>query len=293
MRNLGLLLFAAAALGAPVGSAYGDEQPANEPIVLKGECTSSGKSGTCNQCEVALKEDLELPVSDRSLIWSCPKMAAGRYQLSIGIPVRLVPPQTTSLTLFQLSESFSAKTEDERKDLVPETHPVSWNWLAPSGARLSEIHLIEIDQDAGVDVIFKIEDPRYYVPQQTQGPAHRDGKLLIAQGEVSRLIPQPIAPDIGTVREFSDATLGKVIPGKTTKAQVEALLGQPWRTIEGDPDEPPEPLVWEYQARDSNGPYRVHVEFDDHDITTLIVKVPSGGHATARVAEPPRGPANP
>ena len=100
--------------------------------------------------------------------------------------------------------------------------------------------------------------------------------------------------DPGQARDFSAATLAKVTPGETTKTQIEALLGKPWRTtFPDDPDEPG-PIVWEYRGKDSKGTYRVHVEFDSHDITTLIATIPDKtGEAPARVAKPPPGPANP
>ncbi len=99
--------------------------------------------------------------------------------------------------------------------------------------------------------------------------------------------------DPGQARDFSAATLAKVTPGQTTKTQIEALLGQPWRTTFADDADEPGPVVWEYRGKDSNGTYRVHIEFDSHDITTLIAKVPdSTGEAPARVAKPTSGPVN-
>jgi hypothetical protein len=96
-------------------------------------------------------------------------------------------------------------------------------------------------------------------------------------------------------RNFSARILDKVVPEHTTKAEVEALLGKPWRDtkvdgIVGDcqPNQrtsPGDPSVdiWEFRGRDSNGTYRVHIEFDEHDITVLIAKIPDKtGRATAR-----------
>lgn len=89
------------------------------------------------------------------------------------------------------------------------------------------------------------------------------------------------APDLGAARQFKDATLAKVVPGQTTRAQVETLLGKPWRTT------PPAVSgrdVWEYRGQDSNGTYRIHIEFDSRNITTLIAKIPDKtGEAPARV----------
>jgi outer membrane protein assembly factor BamE (lipoprotein component of BamABCDE complex) len=100
--------------------------------------------------------------------------------------------------------------------------------------------------------------------------------------------------DPGQARDFSAAILAKVAPGLTTKTQVEALLGKPWRTTFSDDADEPGPVVWEYRGQDSDGTYRVHIEFDSHDITSLIAKIPDNtGEARARVAKPTPGPVNP
>jgi outer membrane protein assembly factor BamE (lipoprotein component of BamABCDE complex) len=100
--------------------------------------------------------------------------------------------------------------------------------------------------------------------------------------------------DPGTARDFNAATLAEVTPGQTTKTQIETLLGQPWRTTFSDAPDEPGPVVWEYRGQDSNGTYRVHIEFDDHDITTLIAKIPDRtGEAPARVAKPTPEPGKP
>jgi outer membrane protein assembly factor BamE (lipoprotein component of BamABCDE complex) len=102
------------------------------------------------------------------------------------------------------------------------------------------------------------------------------------------------AADPGQDRDFSAATLAKVTPGETTKTQIEALLGQPWRTTFSDDADEPGPVVWEYRGQDPNGTYRVHIEFDSHNITTLIAKIPdSTGEAPARVAKTPPRPGKP
>lgn len=100
--------------------------------------------------------------------------------------------------------------------------------------------------------------------------------------------------DPGRARDFSAATLAKVTPGQTTKAQIEALLGEPWRTSFADDSDEPGPVVWEYRGKDAKGTYRVHIEFDNHDITTLIAEIPdSTGEAPARVAKTLPGPGKP
>ena len=106
-------------------------------------------------------------------------------------------------------------------------------------------------------------------------------------------------PEPKHVRDFADRTLAKIVPGSTTKAQVEALLGRPWRDTELDEEDsmyPGDPAVdvWEYRGRDSHGTYRVHIEFDKRDVTTLIAKIPDKtARAVARVAKPTPVPDKP
>ena len=100
--------------------------------------------------------------------------------------------------------------------------------------------------------------------------------------------------DPGAARQFSAAILAKVIPGQTTQPQIQALLGKPWRTTFADDADEPGPVVWEYRGHDSSGTYRIHIEFDSHDITTLIAKIPdTTGEASARVAKSASGSAKP
>jgi outer membrane protein assembly factor BamE (lipoprotein component of BamABCDE complex) len=86
--------------------------------------------------------------------------------------------------------------------------------------------------------------------------------------------------------------LAQVLPGMSTKAQVQALLGTPWRIVQfndcghampGQEDE-----TWDYRGKDSKGTYRVHIEFDDRNVATLVAKipdhVPGGKGTTARTA---------
>lgn len=97
-------------------------------------------------------------------------------------------------------------------------------------------------------------------------------------------------PGSGTVQDFSAATLAKVTPGQTTEAQVEALLGQPWRMTDITDDDKPAPtvIVWEYRGQDSDGTYRVHIEFDGNQVATLIAKIPDKtGQAQARTIQKP------
>jgi len=99
-------------------------------------------------------------------------------------------------------------------------------------------------------------------------------------------------PESQRVRDFADSILAKIVPGHTTKAEVEALLGKPWRETELDEEDisyPGDPSVeiWEYRGQHARATYRVHIEFDRHDVTTLIAKIPDkAARAEARVANP-------
>ena len=92
----------------------------------------------------------------------------------------------------------------------------------------------------------------------------------------SRAVPPP---QLDTI---SPATLAQVKPGSSTKAQVQALLGAPWRILQfndcgmsmpGQADE-----TWDYRGRNAKGTYRVHIEFDDNDVASVVAKIPD--HAT-------------
>jgi outer membrane protein assembly factor BamE (lipoprotein component of BamABCDE complex) len=76
----------------------------------------------------------------------------------------------------------------------------------------------------------------------------------------------------------NERKLAQITPGKSTKAQVKALLGTPWRVVQfndcgeampGQSDE-----TWDYRGRDAGGTFRVHIEFDDGGVAHLIAKVP-------------------
>jgi outer membrane protein assembly factor BamE (lipoprotein component of BamABCDE complex) len=95
---------------------------------------------------------------------------------------------------------------------------------------------------------------------------------------------------IGTI---SEQKLAQVMPGMSTKAQVQALLGTPWRVVQfndcGEAMDHQSDETWDYRGKDSSGTYRVHIEFDDHDIAHLVAKIPdrvAGGKGTAAKIAP-------
>lgn len=76
--------------------------------------------------------------------------------------------------------------------------------------------------------------------------------------------------------------LAKVVPG-ISKAQVTALLGAPWRTVQYNDLDEVENEFWEYRGKDSQGTYRVHIEFDKQGVVLIVGKIPdkvAGGKGT-------------
>jgi outer membrane protein assembly factor BamE (lipoprotein component of BamABCDE complex) len=92
---------------------------------------------------------------------------------------------------------------------------------------------------------------------------------------------------------ISGLKLSQVMPGISTKTQVQSLLGAPWRIVQfndcghalpGQADE-----TWDYRGKDSKGTYRIHIEFDDNGVANLVAKIPDkvrGGKGTIARAAP-------
>jgi outer membrane protein assembly factor BamE (lipoprotein component of BamABCDE complex) len=86
--------------------------------------------------------------------------------------------------------------------------------------------------------------------------------------------------------------LAQVTPGVSTKAQVQSLLGTPWRVVQfndcGEALGHQSDETWDYRGKDASGSYRAHIEFDEHDVAHLVAKIPdntSGDKGTsARIA---------
>jgi hypothetical protein len=79
----------------------------------------------------------------------------------------------------------------------------------------------------------------------------------------------------------------KIIPGRTTKAEVKAILGEPWRVVQfndcGMAMDDQADETWEYRGADPDT-YRLHIEFDDAGIVHLVAQIPDatpGGRAVA------------
>jgi outer membrane protein assembly factor BamE (lipoprotein component of BamABCDE complex) len=102
--------------------------------------------------------------------------------------------------------------------------------------------------------------------------------------------PSSAASSVGSI---SEQKLAQVMPGMSTKAQVQALLGTPWRVVQfndcGEAMDHQSDETWDYRGKDSHGTYRVHIEFDDHDVAHLVAKIPdqvAGGKGTAAKIAP-------
>jgi hypothetical protein len=84
-------------------------------------------------------------------------------------------------------------------------------------------------------------------------------------------------PKLGTASPaatISEQKLAQLTPGMSTKAQVQSLLGAPWRTVQYNDLDQLENEIWEYRGADANGSYRIHIEFDHHDIVQIVGKIP-------------------
>jgi hypothetical protein len=87
---------------------------------------------------------------------------------------------------------------------------------------------------------------------------------------------------------LSPQALARIIPGHSTKTELNTLLGAPWRVVQFDdcgqamPGQANE--TWEYRGTGPDGSYRLHVEFDDHGVVRLISAVPDKSGARGAIA---------
>ncbi|HTV97258.1 MAG TPA: outer membrane protein assembly factor BamE [Steroidobacteraceae bacterium] len=105
-------------------------------------------------------------------------------------------------------------------------------------------------------------------------------------------LPSPVTAAAPPQGSISERKLAQIVPGKSTRAKVQSILGPPWRVVQFNdcgaamPDQADE--TWDYRGKDANGTYRVHIEFDDNGVTHLVAKIPDyvtgGKGTTAKVA---------
>jgi hypothetical protein len=99
----------------------------------------------------------------------------------------------------------------------------------------------------------------------------------------------------GMVTAKVGGEIAKIVPGQSTKADVRALFGAPWRTVQfndcGMAMDDQADETWEYRGAGPSGGFRLHIEFGDNDVVHLIAKIPDdmpGGAATrAKLAPEP------
>ena len=84
--------------------------------------------------------------------------------------------------------------------------------------------------------------------------------------------PQPgnraAAPPPRSIRK----TWQKWCPGSPRPRSV--ITGEPWRTVQYNDLDEVENEFWEYRGKDSQGPYRVHIEFDKRGMVLIVGKIP-------------------
>jgi hypothetical protein len=91
--------------------------------------------------------------------------------------------------------------------------------------------------------------------------------------------------------------LHKIVPGQSTKADVKALFGEPWRVAQfndcGEAMDGQDDETWEYRGSDGGGGFRLHVEFNDNGTVHLFAKIPdkaSNGAGIKAAVEPGGSP---
>jgi SmpA/OmlA family protein len=80
-------------------------------------------------------------------------------------------------------------------------------------------------------------------------------------------------PGRGAAQSLDAEALANLKKGMR-KSQVKTLLGEPWRTVQYNDLDDIENEFWEYRGSDSQGPFRVHIEFDKQGSVVLVAKIP-------------------
>lgn len=91
----------------------------------------------------------------------------------------------------------------------------------------------------------------------------------------------------GSLTREQIGRLGKIVPGRSTRADMRALLGEPWRIVQfndcGEAMDDQSDETWEYRGGDASGSYRLHIEFSDNGTVHLFARIPDnspGGRGT-------------
>jgi hypothetical protein len=113
--------------------------------------------------------------------------------------------------------------------------------------------------------------------------------LAAVAAQAANVAPSPA----GSLSREQIGELGKIVPGRSTKADMRALFGEPWRIVQfndcGEAMDDQADETWEYRGGDAKGGFRLHVEFNDDGTVHLLAKIPDqapGGAGTAAKVEP-------
>lgn len=80
------------------------------------------------------------------------------------------------------------------------------------------------------------------------------------------------ASKLGMIDESKVASI-KV--GTTTRSQVQAMLGTPWKLVQFNDDAEAENEIWEYRSADATGQHVIHIEFDNKtQLVTVLHALP-------------------
>jgi hypothetical protein len=112
-------------------------------------------------------------------------------------------------------------------------------------------------------------------------------------GQPANVAPAP--SPAGSLSREQIGELGKIVPGRSTKADMRALFGEPWRIVQfndcGEAMDDQQDETWEYRGGEAKSGFRLHVEFNDDGTVHLFAKIPDqapGGAGTAAKVEPGR-----
>lgn len=87
--------------------------------------------------------------------------------------------------------------------------------------------------------------------------------------------------------DVSLQNVAKIKVGVMTRDQIKELLGPPYRmTNYGDCSPVDYQEFWEYLGRDSNGIFKIHIEFDDAGIARIVGKDTKRGPIVVLAAAP-------
>ena len=116
---------------------------------------------------------------------------------------------------------------------------------------------------------------------------------LCSLAAVAAQAASPAPSPAGSLTRQQIGALGKIVPGHSSKADVKALLGEPWRVVQfndcGEAMDGQDDETWEYRGADADGGFRLHVEFNEQGNVHLFARIPDkapNGEGTKAAVEP-------